>query len=710
MPCSPSDVSIDIPLGPSGPSIPGFGVPFSLNLPNLNPFPAGFPEDLLDLFNKLQLLIPSGALKPSLSLNFSKDIFDSILSMLDKFFPFLMMYKFFLPILNIIICIIEVLCAIPNPFKVASALIRLFTKCIPAFLLLFPIFAIIIMIISLILLLLALIEYIISQILKFILAILRNIQALSKAFQEGAGKGVLAIANKLGALLCVFQNLFVLLSIFAIIIQIIKDILAMAFSIPPCDDSDQSDAACCNSTVCPTIVKNPYTRSTGQFKYLSQVNKSNSLLPPEFAIPFRNESWQLFDLQQDQITAFINIINAFDVPVDIGNGPPYFKPNFFPTDSVYNAQTPAKQAAYTVDLKLFYNPINWGRVGTARYVRFNNCIMSAPPSISLQEGDLSSIPITNAVISLVGGIGYEDNGTTVLTGFGPDGVSPLTIQATLENFIHTPAIIADNPTVSAADGYTFSNVEYTFKPNQPILLGKTLITAGCLPDVANAKNFINIALAGDVALKTGELNLLVNSSGFPDPAAAQQCLNTALSALRSNLTNAGVAQFQATATICLQKLKDDANSALKQLVGIGVDPCKSTFTINPAVQFTSAPIEIKVDLNEANGLSLTTGINADIGANLASRIKAYPTFGNASTFAYDGYQSFMAKITSDVPGTGETMISFDNNMLCKNTTTAPLEHTLQTLSYQFIYAPAVVPTADGDQSDGSKPIRDIGGG
>ena len=100
-PCSPSDVSINVPTEPSGPSIPGFGVSFSLALPDLNPFPDGFPEDLLDLLNRLQLLIPSGALKPTLSLNFGKDVFDAILNMLDKFLPFLMMYKFFLPILNI---------------------------------------------------------------------------------------------------------------------------------------------------------------------------------------------------------------------------------------------------------------------------------------------------------------------------------------------------------------------------------------------------------------------------------------------------------------------------------------------------------------------------------------------------------------------------------------------------------------------------------
>ena len=163
-PCSPNDVSIDLPDGPSGPAIPGFGSPFALPVPDISPFPDGFPEDLLDLLDRLQLLIPPGALKPALNPNFGKDVFDAIMKLLDQFMPFLMLYKFFLPILNLIICIIEVLCALMNPFKLIRALKRLFRTCIPEFLNLFPIFALICMIISLLLLLLELILYIISQI------------------------------------------------------------------------------------------------------------------------------------------------------------------------------------------------------------------------------------------------------------------------------------------------------------------------------------------------------------------------------------------------------------------------------------------------------------------------------------------------------------------------------------------------------------------
>src|SRR5579864_222658 len=277
MPCSP--ISFPSPSGPSGPAIPGFGVPFTLPVPNI-PFPDGFPEDILGLLDKLQLLIPPGALKPQLNPNFGKDVFDGIMKLLDQFMPFLMLYKFFLPILRLIICIIEVLCALMNPFALMSAINTLFTSCIPEFLNLFPIFALIIMIISLLLLLLALIEYIIAQIIKLILALLRNINALITAFQNANSPAVLNIAKKLAGLLCVFQNLFVLLSIFAIIIQIIKDILSLVFSITPCQGGGPgSTDGCCAATYCPAIVQGNLQSSTGTLKYLPEVDFQFSSLP-----------------------------------------------------------------------------------------------------------------------------------------------------------------------------------------------------------------------------------------------------------------------------------------------------------------------------------------------------------------------------------------------------------------------------------------------
>lgn len=717
MPCVPSQVSISPSTVPSGPPIPIVGRPFALPLPNTSPFPPNFPEDLLYLFNSYRMLIPPGAIKPSLHPNHSKDIFDSILSMLDRFFPFLMLYKFFLPILNLIICIIEVLCALMNPFALISAINRLFNQCIPAFLNLFPIFALIIMIISLLLLLLALIEYILVQVLKLVNDILRNINALIISFNDADANGVLAIALKLGSLLCVFQNLFVLLSIFNVIIELIRDMLKLAFSIPPCGGSSTSDInSCCSPLTCPSIVQSDYTNNTGIFKYLPQAGVQTGTIPffGTTTLDLRTESWQIYDPQQTQAQAFTNIYDAYDIT---GVNP---KPVFFPTDANYNATTSPSQAAYTIDLRLYYNPIIWGRFGLPRYIRFTNCIVLAVPTTNLTIYNNTSVIESNGVISLAGGSGFEDDGTTVLTGFAEDGVTSISARATLENFIHTQPLFIENPIsdiLHPTDGYTFTDITYTFKPNMPVLLSKQLTTLGCEPSVALNRAFINTVMYGNIGTQTVALNGLLNSSAFPDPNATQQCLMAALSALRTNLSTEGVTTFQATVAACLGELQDNTNSALGSMVGIGFNACQSILIRDPAIQFTSQTITVTVTLNENNGLPLTQGLPVSVGNNIALRITPYVTFGNITNFSYDGYQSFTAQISSTMPGKGQIMVGFDNQILCTNTLPAdPAQsptHTLQTLDYQFVYTPnsGVVPLPpvgdDGGVSIGL-PRRDMG--
>lgn len=710
-PCNPNDVNIALPDAPSGPPIPGFGIPFALKLPDISPFPEGFPEDLLDILDKLQLIIPPGIIKPSLNPNFGKDVFDGIMKLLDQFFPFLMLYKFFLPLLNLIICIIEVLCAIPNPFKLIRAMRRLFRRCIPAFINLFPIFAMIIMLISLLLLLLALIEYIIQQIEKFIGALLRNINALVKSFQDNDQNSVLAIAKKLGSLLCIFQNLFVLLSLFNTIIEVIRDVLNLAFHLPPCDSSSSSDEdGCCTPDVCPSIVQSNYTRNTGTLEYISQGVFRQSGTGFSFDTTDRNEAWQIFDTLQPQPQEFINIVDAYDVT----NVSP--KPVFFPTDSTYNAQTAPAQAAYTVDLRLFYNPVSWGRLGLARFIKFTNCIVTKVPTRTVTTPPNGSQTVNTGVLLLAGGLGYEDDGTTILTGYANNGTSPISNQATLENFLHKPAIIGVNTQpvyADPSDGYVFSNMTYTFKPVLETLLSKNLITLGCDPDLAADKNFINTVFAGDIGVKTALLGNLINDrDNFPDPNATQECLSAALTTLRSNLTTAGVAQFQATTTVCLNKLKDDTNKALNSLVGIGFDPCSSNFTLDPSTQFTSKAIKVTVNLKETNGLTLTSGLSSSVANDLASRIKAHLTLGEVSAFTYDGYTAFNANITSKIPGDGQLMISFDNNTFCTNNIPAdvnvPATHDLQVLDYTFVYTPSSASSNIANIGNDGQPRRDEG--
>jgi hypothetical protein len=710
-PCSPSDVSVNIPDGPSGPAIPGFGKPFSLNIGDFS-LPDGFPEDLLKILDLLNLLVPPGALKSPLNPNFGKDIFDGIMKLLDQFMPFLMLYKFFLPILNIIICIIEVLCSLMNPFKLVRKLKRLFRVCIPEFLNLFPIFALIIMIISLLLLILALIEFIIQQIIIFIKKILRNIIALNKALERADGTSILAIAQKLGAMLCIFQNFFVLFAIFNIIIQIIRDILALIFSIPPCDDGDPSDEdGCCTPDVCPAIVKTNYDRNTGGLQYLRKYGFDTGVTFPGFGsqtYDLRQESWQFYDGYQAEKEKFINIINAFDVLITP-------KPVFFPTDSVYLNTTAPKQAPYLIDLRFFYYPPAFpGRIDSSqpRYIKFLNCIMQFAPTDQISIFDNSTITIPNGVVKLVGGGGFEDDGVTPLFGFD-DGIHQNSLPgAGIEGFIHLAPKYSTNPTL-IDDQIFIGNIEYTFKPNIAVLMGKQLVTAGCVPDFALDRQFMNNIVFPEISAKTEALKGVINGPNFPDPDATQQGMATAISSLRSNLTVKGVAEFEKTCNLLLQDLKDKTNAALGDMVGVGVDPCKSILSASPTTQFTSKSIVVKVDLNENNGHPITTGLTETVAKDIASRLSPHITFGNIDHFIYDGYQSFTANLTSPLPGAGSVLVSFDNTILCANILPSDLtlspSHILQEIVYQFIYTPIgstipMPPTGEGD-STGTEPRR-----
>lgn len=720
-PCNPNDVSFPSPSGPSGPSLPGFGIPSSLPVPAI-PYPDGFPEDLLDLMNKLQLLIPPGALKPQLNPNFGKDVYDGIMKLLDQFMPFLMLYKFFLPILNLIICIIEVLCALMNPFALISALNRLFTQCIPEFLNLFPIFALILMIISLLLLLLALILYIIDQILKFIKAILRNINALVKAFNSANATSVLNIAKKLGALLCIFQNLFVLLALFAIIIQVIKDILSLLFSIPPCDGGGPgSTEGCCAATYCPTIVQGNFTRTTGTFQYLPQAGYETTLPLGSlfFTSDLRTESWQLFDQGQTQEQAFQNIVNAFDVSPNVVP-----KPVYFPTDALYTATTPPGQAAYTCDLRMYYNPASWGRPGNPQFIRFKDCIVLKVPTQDLTTFNNGKATIPSGVLAIQGGLGYLDDGTTKLTGYAADGTTPIADQATLNNFLHKPAQFSSSPVLNPNDGYTFNNMEYTFKPNLPVLLQKNLVNLKCMPSIALNSGFLNNVMFAQVGFQAAALADQVNGRNgrsFPDPNAALECLNTAIANLRSNMSVQGVADFQTTALTCLGKLESDAKEAIFGLIAIGFNPCKSTFSLNPVTQFTTQPIVVTVNINENGGLPITNGIPADVAENIAKNIVATPTLGTMSPFSFDGYQAFTANLTNTEPGQGEVMVSFMNQVFCLDTLgtvdgatgalITPPAHTLQKIKYDFVFSPFApdnIPLTGTGDTTGTQPRRDAG--
>jgi len=227
-PCNPVD--FPIPSVSSGPNIPGFGQAFTPQVPELD-LKLPDPPDLSSLFKLLSFPVSFGELKSPLNPNFGKDIIDGIIKLLDQFMPFLMLYKFFLPVLKLLLCVLEIICALPNPIKTATAIQKLFRDCIPSFLSLFPFLAIILMIISLIVLLVQLIIYLVTLVVNLILLIARNVLILVDAANLKDEAAILKGAAKIGRILCLFQNLFVVLLMVDLIIQVFKDILNLSLDL-----------------------------------------------------------------------------------------------------------------------------------------------------------------------------------------------------------------------------------------------------------------------------------------------------------------------------------------------------------------------------------------------------------------------------------------------------------------------------------------------
>lgn len=692
-PCEPLDVGdIVIPPLPPGfgglpvPQLPGFDIPFP-NLPI---------EDLLALFNNLNMILPPGILKPNLSAGFSKNVLDAILSLLEKFMPFLMLYTFFMPILNMILCIIEILCAINNPFKLIKSLIRLFRVCIPEFLSLFPFFALILMIIALLLLILALILYLIQRIIDFIKQIIANIIMLSQAVNSADSDSVIAITIKLGDLLCIFQNLFVLLGVILLIFEIIERLLNLSFKLPPCDDDDGSDDGCCTPDVCPSFIKNnkEITSSTGTLQYFNNVTQVAALTG---SIPLRVASFQLYDASLSEALAFNNITHAFDLPEGVTQV-------FFPEGETYTAGTTSNRVPYTVDVRFFYNPTLYGRTDAhgARFIRVHDCIVLAPPTDGVSDYHNVLIAPFNGTLSIAGGHATEDDGITFMKVHPTDDA-----VATLDTIIHIPDTVGSSPILSPTDGYTFDQITYTFKINHTILIAKTLITLGCHPDVALNKNFMNRTIAARLNTNATALSSIT----LPNVGATQDCIINAINTFRQSVSVASATQLQTTVTKCLTDLQDQTHTALTAVITTGFDPFKSDFELDAAIQFTTKPINVLVSLNEAGGNPIANNLPAIVGASIAEGLAGSVTLGDIQKFTYDGTSKFIAHITSELSGNGIITVSFNDQFISiltnpSDTTIAP-SVTTKELTYTFVQSPSLSTGTGGEPGSVRRDEGDI---
>jgi hypothetical protein len=421
MPCSAADNSINVAIPPP-PNIPGFGpavAPLGYTIPGFE-LPTEFIEDILALTQQLGALFPSGLFKPNFD-GGMKDVLDGIANLLSQLAPFLSFYNFILAALRLIVCIIEVLCAIPNPFAVASKLKVLFAECLPPFLNLFPYFALIAMILALLLLILALIQYIVQVVIALIQELLANLLVFADAQALQDGQAAIAIATKIASLLCILENILAILIAIAAIIQIIQA-LAQFGGIAICDEAD--DTGCCAPEICPPFIRDNFEIpvTTGELVYYSKIEPDlSSLGLPATLLPLvasnislRQERWQLFDTDTDPNIPIASIITP--TLANFFGGQAFWPPQDF------TAETRPQNAPWTVDLTLTVDPGIWNPsdTGGAREFTITDCIVVRQPYVGLVPwnnsplGGTTGIPIPNGTtgtFNIEGGLVFEADGS-----------------------------------------------------------------------------------------------------------------------------------------------------------------------------------------------------------------------------------------------------------------------------------------------------------
>lgn len=696
MPCSASENTLNPIVIPPIP-IPGFGIPFSpfqIPLPSFD-LPKDLLEDFTELLKELGTILPFGfSPNPDFGM---KTILDFIANLLSQIAPFLSFYNFIIALLRMIICIIEVLCALPNPFAVAAALATLFTECLPPFLNLFPFLALIAMIIALILLIIALIIYIVATIIAIIEEIILNLIVIADGITLSDAESVLAAAAKIANLLCFIQNILAILIAIAAILAIIEA-LALVGGGPPCGDDDTSN--CCSNAACPPFIKNtpdgiPVT--DGKLVYLSEVGvdvASILSIPADQAAlfslpPVREERWQLVD--NNFFTQYP--VDLIITPTLITNvNPPVLSGIFWPDPLVFKADMSPRAAPYTVDLTLDMDPRVFfpHDIKGKRKFKITDCIVVSKPYAGLFTfNNLLSLSNFTGTLDIEGGKVVDSDGYAYMV----DGY-----QATINTFIHKKSVISED-IPSSDDSVIFDNITFTWKPNAPAIAGYGLIPFSCIPQVALPKAVVNAAFSAENPAPVVAKLPPVSPAGFlPDVLGAQQCVSDALAAFRKDVSATGAATFQAAMQLCMGTLQAQATQTVCNCILAGSSQFKSSVAIDTDVQFTTRAITVTVVLKDASGTTLSNNIPAD--CHIAGELTGEVTLGKITPFTYDGSASFTAEITSDTTGTGDLTVLFNGRVISQVVNSGTVNAAIEELQtpYQFIAA-VVTPPVRRDATD-----------
>lgn len=639
MVCNPNSNQLNPPILGPAPNL-GFGpmfAPFNVPFPDIS-IPEGIPDDILGLLQDIYALIPGGKLVPNADDTF-RNVLDAVASIMNQLGPYLSIYNFFQALLNMIMCIIDVLCSLT--VRAPFALRRLFKRCLPDFLNLFPPFALIAMILALILLLLALIEYLIQLILAYVRDIIANLAILAEAAQFDSEQDVLAGVQKIASLLCLIEQAFALLIAFQAIFEIIQALAGMGNRFA-CFRGGSNDSGCCPDEYCPPFIaenENGLFGTMGRLIYHNTILQDTSGFGSFNLPPIRESRWQFVDDQSGLEFTFGNIITPINGNI------------YWPTPLEYNKDSSLKKVPYALDMRLFLNPETFGHNAVngdfsgARNFRIKDVVVSSQPYFGVLNYNNSTITGGNfgnnaGTLPLTGGLVYED-----------DGITPVFVngrQASLDTFI-VKSPVSFMPI--SEDGHEIVNISYNLRFNHDYLYSQQIITLGCMPEVAHEADTLNSQInVGSVIERIGSL---------PDFQGTLDCLNQSLNKFRDDVSIENAAIFEGEITGCLNDLKNQSQNTYKNSLIAGVSVSESDVELEPEIQFVDNVIKLKVTLKDPGGSIISFNVPGDIQSDISSMISVIPTLGNVSDFEFDGNNSFIADLISDKPGDGNLQVYFN---------------------------------------------------
>jgi hypothetical protein len=644
--CSPLENNINIKPGPPLPGQQGFGFDLNLGLPQ----PAlsdGIPEDIISWIRKLRFKLPGlGALQSyvdSLTQTVTK-ILSDLLSYLNVFLGF---FLFALAIIELIMCIINVLCSLPNMWATIKAVKKLIRKCLPLFIsICFPYFALLNLLLSLLAILLALIEYIILMIRRLIEQIIKNLKKLYTALTKGNTAAGLAIVNKIANLLCLFEQIFMFLEIIFAIFELITT--AWSKTIKGC--ARKGSAGADDSTVCSEFLSDPTSQdvvdpeihvtrtasSNGKLWYCKQAYGSYSFLPTSSG-EIRKELVYLFDNSLVTDLKFNNIIKS--------NG---F--TFFPFDKVITPALDLTKKPYLVDLSVMANP---GDGNGTRLIQIKDITVTTVTTTAQKE-----------VISFSGGsqvVNQTDvDGILVLSGGSSVdtlGYNGRTIEQILRGSEAQPT-----PDVGTSAYLEFTGISHALKANYNALAEYQLITMNCFPSIGEEQAML------EATFPKGLTTVIPDYVTPPDIGKAIERLQGAFNTYRGGIDEDTTNKFGADLENIMNDLQTEASNSYCQSISAMMNETSMTISLNPDLQFINNDIQVGVIPTDVSGRTFSDMIGsftppAACLNSLADKFKAEATFGKSSNFVYDGYGQFVSNISSDKAGSGEVKVYFDGNQI-----------------------------------------------